>query len=86
MTIGAGTASTIATIEAATEASVALNNGTMAMQNYGSLSSNEIEFKGLQYALLMTTFVEVLGGVFFLITSMYILRDKTRAEKAVAGM
>lgn len=46
----------------------------------------EHNFRSLQYALFTTTFVEVLGGVFFLITAMYILRDKSRAEKAVAGM
>lgn len=47
--------------------------------------SNEHRFRALQYALFSTTFVEVLGGVFFMVTAMYILRDKSRAEKAVAG-
>lgn len=45
----------------------------------------EIQFRGLQYALFSTAFVEVIGGVFFLVTAMYILRDKAKAEKAVAG-
>lgn len=47
--------------------------------------SNETKFKALQYSLFTTSFVEVLGGLFFLITAAYILRDKARAEKAVAG-
>lgn len=45
----------------------------------------EIKFKGLQYALFTTCFVEILGGVFFLCTAIYILRDKQKAEKAVKG-
>lgn len=48
--------------------------------------SNETKFKALQYSLFTTSFVEVLGGLFFLITAAYILRDKARAEKAVSGM
>lgn len=45
----------------------------------------EIKFKGLQYALFTTCFVEILGGIFFLCTAIYILRDKQKAEKAVKG-
>lgn len=44
-----------------------------------------MQFKSLQYALFSTSFVEVLGGVFFLLTSAYILRDKAKVEAAVAG-
>lgn len=43
------------------------------------------QFKSLQYALFSTSFVELLGGVFFLMTSAYILRDKSKVEAAVAG-
>ncbi|XP_017960211.1 protein spinster isoform X2 [Drosophila navojoa] len=40
-------------------------------------------FESLQYSLFSTTFVEVLGGVFFLITACYIIKDKARATAAV---
>lgn len=43
------------------------------------------QFKSLQYALFSTSFVEILGGVFFLLTSAYILRDKSKVEAAIAG-
>lgn len=44
-----------------------------------------VEFKSLQYALFMTCFVEVIGGIFFLLTAIYIVRDKLRVERAIAG-
>lgn len=47
--------------------------------------TNETKFKALQYSLFTTSFVEVIGGLFFLITAAYILRDKAKAEKAVSG-
>ncbi|XP_055532142.1 protein spinster isoform X2 [Wyeomyia smithii] len=43
------------------------------------------EFRALQYALFSTSFVEIIGGVFFLLTAMYILRDRRNVERAVAG-
>ncbi|XP_037041288.1 protein spinster isoform X3 [Bradysia coprophila] len=48
------------------------------------VDTNETRFKALQYALFSTCFVEILGGVFFLCTAAYILRDKAKAERAVA--
>ncbi|XP_037949764.1 protein spinster isoform X2 [Teleopsis dalmanni] len=42
-------------------------------------------FKALQYALFSTSFVEVLGGIFFLITAAFILKDKHRASQAARG-
>lgn len=49
-----------------------------------SFQTDTIQFESLQYALFITCFVEIIGGVFFLITSTYILRDKKRVEEAVA--
>ncbi|CAH0691813.1 unnamed protein product [Spodoptera exigua] len=43
-----------------------------------------VEFKALQYALFVTCFVEVIGGIFFLLTAIYIVRDKLRVERAIA--
>ncbi|XP_055310032.1 protein spinster isoform X1 [Sitodiplosis mosellana] len=44
-----------------------------------------VEFRSLQYALFVTCFIEILGGVFFLISSMYILGDKKKVEEAISG-
>ncbi|CAH1963052.1 unnamed protein product [Acanthoscelides obtectus] len=41
------------------------------------------KFKSLQYALFSTCFVEVIGGLFFLITAFYIVKDKHKVEEAV---
>jgi MFS transporter, Spinster family, sphingosine-1-phosphate transporter len=45
----------------------------------------EVQFKALQYSLFTTTFVEVLGGAFFLATAFYILKDRANVDRAVAG-
>ncbi|SPP73967.1 protein spinster [Drosophila guanche] len=42
------------------------------------------QFEGLQYALFSTSFVEVLGGIFFLFTACFILKDKYKAARSVA--
>uniref|UniRef100_A0A182MBY2 Major facilitator superfamily (MFS) profile domain-containing protein n=1 Tax=Anopheles culicifacies TaxID=139723 RepID=A0A182MBY2_9DIPT len=42
-----------------------------------------IKFRALQYALFSTCFVEILGGVFFLITAIYIDRDRSRVRAIV---
>lgn len=58
----------------------------------GSNSSNSttydkelIDFKSLQYALFITCFVEIIGGLFFLITAFYIIQDKRKVDQAVQG-
>ena len=62
------------------------NNGTTTLSEYKEIEDTiDTKFKALQYALFSTSFVEILGGVFFLITAGYILRDKSKAEKAVFG-
>ncbi|XP_053684629.1 protein spinster isoform X3 [Sabethes cyaneus] len=42
------------------------------------------EFRALQYALFSTSFVEIIGGVFFLLTAFYIIRDRRNVERVVA--
>ncbi|XP_045772889.1 protein spinster isoform X6 [Maniola jurtina] len=54
-----------------------------------SLSSSEppslsVQFRSLQRALFVTCFVEVLGGIFFLLTAIYIVRDKQKVDRAIA--
>uniref|UniRef100_A0A182QTS6 Major facilitator superfamily (MFS) profile domain-containing protein n=1 Tax=Anopheles farauti TaxID=69004 RepID=A0A182QTS6_9DIPT len=44
-----------------------------------------VKFRALQYALFSTCFVEILGGVFFMVTAFFIERDRNRVEQAVLG-
>lgn len=60
-------------------------NATTALSTKLTEDSIEVQFKSLQYSLFSSSFVEVLGGVFFLITAAYILRDKSNVDRAVAG-
>ncbi|CAH1729504.1 unnamed protein product [Chironomus riparius] len=46
--------------------------------------STTVKFTALQYSLFTTSFVEVLGGVFFLLTAAYILKDRANVDRAVA--
>ncbi|KAL0838891.1 hypothetical protein ABMA28_016910 [Loxostege sticticalis] len=46
--------------------------------------SQTVQFRALQYALFTTCFVEVIGGIFFLLTAFYIVRDKLRVDRAIA--
>ncbi|XP_055849862.1 protein spinster isoform X3 [Episyrphus balteatus] len=45
--------------------------------------TNLTKFEALQYALFSTSFVEVIGGIFFLLTAAFIIKDKTKASQAV---
>lgn len=47
--------------------------------------SSLVQFQSLQYALFVTCFVEVIGGIFFLATAIYIVRDKMKVDRAIAG-
>lgn len=60
-------------------------NATTTIANAVTPDSTFVQFKALQYSLFSTSFVEVLGGVFFLLTAIYILRDRANVERAVAG-
>lgn len=44
-----------------------------------------VEFHSLQYALFSTNFVEVIGGLFFVLTALYIVADKREADRAATG-
>lgn len=57
-------------------------NGTLAATVVPE--SDVVEFHSMQYALFITCFIEVLGGVFFLLNAVYIKRDKEAAEKEAA--
>ncbi|VVC89310.1 unnamed protein product [Leptidea sinapis] len=60
-----------------------------ALKRYYSFAPEEtpsqaVQFRSLQYALFVTCFVEVAGAVFFLITALYIVRDKQKVDRAIA--
>jgi hypothetical protein len=42
-------------------------------------------FQSLQYSMYMMCFVAVLGGVFFLANSWFIVKDKAKAIRYVKG-
>ncbi|KAK0097063.1 hypothetical protein PV326_003402 [Microctonus aethiopoides] len=44
----------------------------------------EVEFRCLQYSLFVTIFIEVLGGLFFFLTALYIEKDKAMVELTIA--
>ncbi|KAM3965083.1 lysolipid transporter protein spinster isoform 2-T2 [Aphomia sociella] len=48
------------------------------------MPSQSVQFRSLQYALFVTCFVEVLGGIFFLLTAIYIVKDKQTVDRAIA--
>ncbi|XP_065160347.1 protein spinster isoform X2 [Atheta coriaria] len=48
-----------------------------------STNTEESDFHALQYALLLTCFIEVLGGFFFLLNSFFIVDDRRRVDEAV---
>ncbi|XP_040175873.1 protein spinster isoform X1 [Anopheles arabiensis] len=63
-------------------------NSTVAMLQAASPPAEDsplVQFRALQYALFSTCFVEILGGVFFLVTAFYIDRDRARVEAVVLG-
>ncbi|XP_017049497.1 protein spinster isoform X2 [Drosophila ficusphila] len=55
-----------------------------AVRSSGPISEKytDVElFEGLQYALFSTSFVEVLGGIFFIFTAFFIIKDKISAAR-----
>ena len=43
-----------------------------------------VEFKSLQYSLYSTVVIQILGGIFFLITALYIINDKRNCDGIIA--
>nr|NP_725532.1 spinster, isoform B [Drosophila melanogaster]AAG43825.1 spinster type I [Drosophila melanogaster]AAM70951.1 spinster, isoform B [Drosophila melanogaster] len=62
---------------------------TSLMETARSSASQEYsdveQFEGLQYALFSTSFVEVLGGIFFIFTACFIIKDKYNATRGLQG-
>jgi MFS transporter, Spinster family, sphingosine-1-phosphate transporter len=64
---------------------VAENATTTIVNAVKDGDSVHTQFTALQYSLFSTSFVEVLGGIFFLLTTIYILRDRANVDRTVAG-
>ncbi|KAM7345257.1 lysolipid transporter protein spinster isoform 2-T2 [Cochliomyia hominivorax] len=59
-------------------------SSTMSLQSQNLMEDTDIiKFEALQYSLFSTSFVEVIGGIFFLITAAFIIKDKNKAAEAV---
>ncbi|XP_052842870.1 protein spinster isoform X3 [Drosophila gunungcola] len=57
---------------------------TVRSSGSSSTEYSDVEqFEGLQYALFSTTFVEVVGGIFFMITACFIIKDKYNATRGL---
>ena len=50
-----------------------------------NLATADVDFRALQYSLFITVFVEVLGAFFFFATAWYIVEDKAKVDRAIAG-
>lgn len=46
----------------------------------------DVDFKALQYAMIITIVVELLGAFFFFATAWYIVADKATVDRAVSGL
>ncbi|KAH8348146.1 hypothetical protein KR084_004839 [Drosophila pseudotakahashii] len=72
-----------------TQAIVEATTNMMETVRSSAALSNEYtdreQFEGLQYALFSTSFVEVLGGIFFMITACFIIKDKYNATRGLQG-
>lgn len=44
-----------------------------------------VDYFGMQYSLFTNSIVEVIGGIFFIITAIYIIKDKTKCDRFIAG-
>ncbi|GAB6030025.1 hypothetical protein CHUAL_005712 [Chamberlinius hualienensis] len=52
----------------------------------GKTFSPLVKYHSLEYALFITCFVNVLGGLCFLITALYVVKDKAAADLAIKGV
>ncbi len=44
-----------------------------------------IDYYSMQYSLYINAVVEIVGGIFFIITAAYIIRDKLKCDRYIAG-
>ncbi len=44
-----------------------------------------VDYYSMQYSLFINNVVEVVGGIFFIVTAFYILKDKRKCNRYIAG-
>ncbi len=44
-----------------------------------------VDYFSMQYSLLISNAVEIVGGIFFLVTAVYIIKDKMKCDRYIAG-
>ncbi|XP_016985369.1 protein spinster isoform X1 [Drosophila rhopaloa] len=71
--------------QAITEATTSLIESARSTNLASTDYSDKVRFEGLQYALFSTSFVEVLGGIFFIFTACFIIKDKYNATRGLQG-
>lgn len=64
--------------------------GTFPIQVSDALSelkpnSRDWSFRSLEYSVIICPFIGVLGGLFFLLTALYIEKDRKAAEMLTQG-
>ncbi|XP_063791423.1 protein spinster homolog 1 [Pseudophryne corroboree] len=52
----------------------------------GKPDSTLLKFRSLEYALMLCAFVGVIGGAFFLVTALFIVKDRKKAEMFSQGL
>lgn len=76
------------TLSASSTHMLDVNNSTLSLDVVADVVpdvSPRVKFESLQYSLFTTNFVEVLGGLFFLMTALYIIKDRREAERVATG-
>ncbi|XP_059092093.1 protein spinster-like isoform X2 [Tigriopus californicus] len=57
------------------------------LESYSNVTQCDVavDYYGMQYSLFTNSIVEVIGGIFFIITAIYIIRDKRKCDRFIAG-
>lgn len=68
-----------------------LKNSTTNVRVYDVPGNSTVDpalldnFTSLQYAVVVCVFVEILGGILFLISAAYLVKDKAKATRVMLG-
>lgn len=79
----AGSPYLIGAVSDAIKPSLAKGDMNDLHQDLASLSARQLEFDSLGYSLYMAYIVEVLGGLFFLLTAIYVVKDKEDCDAVI---
>lgn len=75
-----------ATLSVGTVAAVStVSSNSVSVMSTSAPENYDVLFRSLQYALFTTSFVEILGGLFFLLTALYVVDDKAAAARRLEG-